>query len=341
MKIKSKDIARELGLSEATVSMALNHRPGVSEETRNRVLQYIERYKALESGGPEVREGELRMLAFMEDRPYWDPSEESRLYTSYMAASAAAREAGYRLDLIHVYKNRDDLPQLLKECEADGTAGIFLNATYMTAADYQCVQGLNIPYVVSDQDFEDSATDGIVLNNRMGVRAGLSHLFAHGHREIAYFRNSHSFYNMYERREAYQAFMKKKGLQDQIRIVDIGGSTQEVYDRMQQFIKVEKTLPRAIFAENYEVTIGVSNALQSAGIQIPEHISLVGFDELPGTSILNFKPTCIRALHDRKAKVAIERLIDRIEGRSGESLLIMVNTELAEGNSVRRSNHTS
>ncbi|MEY8356612.1 LacI family DNA-binding transcriptional regulator [Lachnospiraceae bacterium 54-53] len=336
MKIRSKDIAKQLGLSEATVSMAINNRSGVSMETRKRVLRYVEELKAESGENPEAKERVLRMFAFIEDRPFWDASEETRVYTSYMEAGRAARELGYRLDFVHIYKNKDDFRKILMESEQEGIMGIFLNAAYMKEEDYECFQGIKIPFIVADQDFEDSSKDSILLNNRQGVRQGLNYLWENGHRDILYFRNSHDFFNMYQRRDAYGEYMAAKNCGRSAEIIDIGGSTQEVYDRMLAYIREGKRLPTAVFSENYEVTIGLSNALVSSGIRIPEDVSIVGFDELPGTAILSFKPVCIRALHARKARIAVERLVDRVEGRTEEAVQILINTELVPGNSVNR-----
>lgn len=213
--------------------------------------------------------------------------------------------------------------------------GIVLNAAYMDAEDYECFRGLKIPYIVTDQDFEDNSTDSIVLNNRQGVRAGLNFLWDNGHRDIYYFRNSHDFYNLYERRAAYKEFMQNKGCYKQLNIIETGGSTQEVYTNMLSYLTEKTRLPMAIFSENYEVTIGIFNALLNSGIKIPEDVSLVGFDELPDTTILSVKPVCIRALHDRKARLAINRLLERIEGRAEESIQILVNTEVVSGGKIR------
>lgn len=335
MKIKSKDIAKELGVSPATVSMALNNRPGVSEETRRKVLQHM---AELKGDAAEEPAGVIRMFAFVEEREYWDAAEEVRIYQSYLEGNTAARELGYRLDFIQVHEHKDDFRGLLSETEQEGAVGIYLNAAYMKDEDLECFKKVKIPYIVTDQSFEDGSADSIVLNNRQGVRQGLNYLWENGHRRILYFRNSHNFYNMYERRAAYQEFMTTKNQQEDCQIVDIGGSTQESYTNMLDYIKRGETIPTAIFSENYEVTIGVCNALLSSGIRIPEDVSIVGFDELPSTAILNFQPASIRALHARKAHVAITRLVERIEGKAEETIQILVNTELIPGNSVRRIN---
>ena len=338
MRIKAKDVARELGLSTATVSLAMNNRPGVNEETRRRVLEYMERAAGEKAGYHAGKEGIIRLLSFLEDRSYWDSSEHTRTLATFECASRLAREKGYKVELVSVVQGRDDFAQVLAECERDQVAGVFLGAAYMTADDYTGFWNFNIPFIVCDQDFGDLRTDNIILNNHQGVTWGLEYLYEHGHRDILYFRNSNSFYNMYERREAFKRFMDKHNLQERQdeKIVNIGGDTQAAYEGMLSYLKEGKHIPTAIFSENFEVTIGVSRALESRGFKIPEDISIVGFDSIPDMALMDFEPTCIRCLHERKAGIAISRLIDRIEGRVRESVKIYVNTELVIGNSVRR-----
>jgi len=339
MKIRAKDIAKELNLSTATVSLAINNRPGVNEETRQKVLDYIEKVKNGETDETQESERVIRMISFLEDRPYWDSSENVRIYTTYEFASIRAKENGFKTELVSAVRGRDRLEDLLRECVRDKVSGVYLNAAYMTWEEYECFRDFEIPFVVCDQDFEDLRTDHIFLNNRQGVTMGLQYLYDHGHRDIMYFRNSNNFYNMYRRREAYRDFIREKNLmkEEDVNIIDIGGTTQEIYERMLSYLEAGKKTGKAIFCENFEVTIGVSKALTSKGYRIPEDISIVGFDQIPGTALMDFEPTCICCPHEQKANVAAGRLIERINGYTNESVKIYVNTALQIGNSVRKS----
>lgn len=337
--MKAKDIARELGLSTATVSLAINNRPGVNEKTRERVMKFLNESQGKEEEWKKKKEKTIRMYAIMEERTYWDAAEHIRLYSSYEEASIKARKAGYKMDLICVYP-KDNIEQMLKECEKENVAGVYLSATYMKEEDYACFRNFNLPFIVSDHNFHDERTDSVVLNNEQGVFLGLNHLYDNGHRDILYFRNSNSFYNMYKRREAYLSFMKQKGIPIDERegIIDIGGHTQAVYEGMIQYIKDKKHIPTAIFAENYEVTIGIARAFESCGYEIPKDISIVGFDEVPSTALLKFEPTCIQAFHSQKANITVGRLLERIKKKREESIDILVNNQLLLGNSVANRN---
>ncbi len=343
MKIKAKDIARELGISAATVSLALNNKPGVNEQTRHKVLNYIKETQENGDGDKERKEKTIRMYTFLQKNGIIDTDENTRFYMGYAEASRRARAAGYKMDIVFVDRRKDDFVKLLKECEEEDVVGVYLNAAYMTEEDYQCMHGFKLPYVVCDQDFDDMRTDSIILNNRQGVKTGLKYLYENGHRDIMYLRNSKDFYNMYERRSACNTFMNEKRLQqaENERILNIGSSTQEIYENMYKYIKNKEPIPSAVFAENYEVTVGVSRALQSFGYRIPEEVSLVGFDEIPGAAILDFQPTFLRALHGNVAYIAMGRLLERMKRKTRESVQILVNTEFVVGSSVKKFNLTN
>lgn len=339
MKLKAKDVARDLGISTATVSLALNNKPGVNEQTRNKVLNYIKEFE--EDSNDEWKnrkEKTIRMYTFLQESGLFDENENARHYMGYVEASKKVRAAGYKMDMVFVDRAKDDFVKILRECEEENVAGVLLGAAYMTREDYQFPHGFKIPFVVCDQNFEDMRTDSIELNNRQGVKTGLSYLYENGHRDILYLRNSKNFYNMYERRSACNSFMNENKLQqiENERILDIGSSSQEIYDNMHKYIKNKGHIPSAVFAENYEVTIGVSRALQSFGYRIPEDVSIVGFDEIPGAAILGFQPAFLRALHGNVASIAVGRLLDRIKKRARESVQILVNTEFVIGNSVKK-----
>ncbi len=338
MKIKAKDVARDLGVSTATVSLAINNRPGVNEETRQKVLKYIKESQGKGDEWKNRKEKTIRMYTFLQKNAIIDADENARFYMGYDEASRRARAAGYKMDMVFVDRCKDDLVKLLKECEEENVAGVYLGAAYMTEEDYRCFRNFKLPYVLCEQDFGDMRTDSIVLHNQQGVKTGLKYLYDNGHRDILYLRNSKDFYNMYERRSACNAFMNKTGLQgaENEKIIDIGGLAQEIYENMYQYIKSNGHVPSAIFAENYEVTIGVSRALQSCGYRIPDDVSIVGFDEVPGAALLGFNPTCLKALHGNVGNIAVGRLLERIKKRTKESVQILVNTELIIGNSVKR-----
>ena len=163
-----------------------------------------------------------------------------------------------------------------------------------------------------------------VFHNRMAVREGMRYLKARGCREVVYFKNSEQIYNFEMRRRAFLEFLKDDG---EVRgeIFEVGKDLKSISTYVADFVAHREKLPDAIFLENYLVSIGTVGALEKLGIRIPEDISLIGIDGIPGTAILPCRLTHFEAPHGRKGLISAEMLIEKMRNpqmEEGECRLI-------------------
>lgn len=333
MKIKSKDIAEALGVSTATVSLAINDRAGVNKRTKKEILDYIERVKRGEirlSGEPVVRSVALVLVM---DAAY---SDDSNLFfqTFYNEIFKVFSDADYSIEVIYFERTEGDFRELAERIRGKQVDGIFLWAYRMKNEDFAELEDCGIPMVIYDHMYQCANADNVLYNNRVGVEEILTYLTSRGHSRIAYIASDEDTFNFQKRREAFRKYCGRKELKD-TEIYNFGLTICEIAENVAAFFQRKENIPTAVLAENYQVSLGCIQAFRELNMQVPEDISMVAFDELPDISYCEFDLATIKIRHREKAELAAKRLIDRIENKIDLDLEIYVRAELYKGNSVK------
>lgn len=338
MRIKSKDIAKELGLSTATVSLAINGKPGVNEETRNKVLNYIRKIEEKEYGLQPVlnskREGQIVVLYYYKHGIIMGRAKQvTSGFWKEMKANVV--NAGYKFKVSYYDEKTDNLNEIMSGWEKEQIQGLYIIGAEMNQGDIYPFLQLNVPVVVGDNDFMNQGIDSFMVDNREGINRAVDYLVDKGHSDIIYLAENISIYNFTERREA---FINEMNVRDcgnaNNRIIYLGKTLEEVYQTMAGYLDREKRFPTAFVLESSIVSLGVTKAVLERGYRIPKDISLIGFDALPTESLLGFELTLIKGTHTRRHIAAIKHLIRHIEEDEVEIIRIYYKTRLLEGNSV-------
>ncbi len=346
MRVKAADIARGLGLSRATVSLALNGKPGVSEETRQSVLSYKEMMERRQAGqAPVFQEGEgaigpdvPRMIKLvMYDRGLTvlcDPSLNI-WPVSLREFDRIAKEMGYAISVTYVNLIPGDVAQLIEECNSPSVSGVILYATEMRTDDFEPFRAIQKPMVIYDNDFSHLLSSVVADNSDM-VQYSVHYLVKKGYRDLCYLAQNIWIYNFSRRRIGFLAGLYTEGLQDQGKIpVETGETIEEIEAFMTEWLSVHP-LPDALIMENYRVTIGTTRALRKLGIRSPEDIGLLGIDEVSPYMTGDQVVSCIQIDHTDRVQFALDLLIREIEGRGGiRKQKIVSRSRILEGETLR------
>ncbi len=335
MRITAKNVADALGLSTATVSLAKNHRPGVKQETRKRVLEFIAEAEKSQATLASDACKTVNYVVFIRDKNTWNADLFSLFAIASTEINRTTSQMGYEMRLISIQNGVDSVDEVCQSLAKNPREGVLVSASYMDPENCEKFMRLSSPFLLYDADFSDGKHDTVLIGNASGTERALKFLYDRGHRNIAYFQNSFDIYNFVERRRAFRHFMFERQLSNSEDAMFATGSTvEEVYNGVMRYLAQREPLPSAIFCENYVVSIGTIKALHDSKLRIPQDVSVVGFDELPDCMLLDFKLTCVKVMHEQKARIAAQRLIQRMEGMTNEVVRVYVETELIEGNSV-------
>lgn len=346
MRIKAKEIATELGVSPATVSLVLNNRPGVNQETRKRILAYVHKKETeLWSESPFAFKGRIMVLYYikngtvldhMERRQTENPTQQgSGKSPLFQAMTAFCNKKGYEM-VYRIFREDSEAPDLLlEECRRLHIRGIYILAAEMHHSDIYPLQQLKIPLVTGDNLFYEEGIDSLLIDNREGIARGVSYLVDKGHSHIVYLAETIDIFNFSERREAFLSEMARRELGDASnRIWHLGCQTEEVYTAMQQRLNAGIHNTTAFVLESSVISMGVCKALKERRLRIPRDISLLGFDALLPGNLLGTELTIIKGTHTKRHLAGVQHLIRHIEDENEEILKIYYHTRLLEGDSV-------
>lgn len=316
MEITAKDIAERLGVSASSVSLAMNGKPGISVETRNKILAEAGRMGYSVPKKPTFTSTQnIRYVIFLEGGA---TVKETSFYSIILQGiEAKAKEYGYNVLVSYFYSGGDWADQISAVCS--DAAGLIILATevedrHIEKAYKYGMEKINIPIVMVDNATSMVDVDCVVSDNLRGAYKAVSHLFDKGHHDVGYLRSKSRIDNFDERQVGVLKARKERTAGDQtpIQIIDVGISSEQAYKDMCAWLDAGGKPLSAFFADNDIIAAACIRALKSKGYRVPEDISIVGFDDMPICTMIDPTLTTIRVMKEQMGMTAIEILHQRI-----------------------------
>ena len=304
-----EDVAARVGLSPATVSLVLSNAAGPSAQTRRRVLQ-----AAGELGYRPDRTASL--LARRRSRLLGVLLEVRNSFHAELVEDlqAAAEHLGYELVLSAVTRTRDEqraAEALLDfRCEALILLGPDAPPARLTAL------GRQLPVVAVGRRVTADGVDVVRTADDQGVGQAVSHLAGLGHRAIAYVDGGRGVIPA-DRRRGYRTALRRHGLGDRVRVIP-GDHTEESGLRAATTLLRQPELPTAVVAFNDRCAVGLLDALNRAGVEVPGWVSIVGYDDSPLARLAHVNLTTVSQNTRQQAQHAVAAAVERLDG--GRSL---------------------
>ncbi len=335
MKKTAKELAQELGLSEAAVSMALNNKPGVSTATRRRVLAEAERrgydFSRKAAFGSELK-GSLCFVVYKKSGAVVDDTPFFADLTS--GISAAGKKARYDLVIKYLYEDEDLDNQLYALSTAD-FKGIILLATEMDQASLSRFSRIKTPILLLDSYFETSNYNCVIINNIQGSFLATNYLIKKRRKQPGYLRSAYPIGNFEERTDGFYKAVRANGMSTSKSLVHrLTPSQDGAYADMRALLASGETPADCYFADNDHIAIGAIKALKEAGYRIPEDVGIVGFDDLPLCEFINPPLTTVQVPKHIMGETAVRRLVDMIERKDAYPVKIEIGTTLIKRKSV-------
>lgn len=327
------ELAKLAQTSPATVSLALNNRPGVSPVTKQRILDiaasegYISRKK---ENSPDKKN--IRLIAV--SKP--NTSDVHNFRTSFFADIinwVQKRCSQFNYSMLYSTIPHNDFIATINNSEAlQPSDGIILLGTYLDDSEIDSLTEISTPLVVLDRNCKLAKLNSVGINNYMGAYASVSSLIELGHERIGYLSSSSSVANLEERNHGYADALFDKHLdiyQDSYFHCN-SYISDGVWLLGQQLAKC-KSLPTAFFCENDYNALCLISALTRLGMRIPEDISVIGFDDVPECIIASPQLTTVHVDRKAMAYTAVDLLHSMITGSDIDiTKNICINVSLVE-----------
>jgi LacI family transcriptional regulator len=314
------DVAREAGVSTATVSRVLHGYDRVKASTRQRVLDVIEDLGYVPDGAAQSLSRKRKQvvgLVAVEDRdPESDIEQTSLLFVDEVlrGVESSVSEIGWSL-LISFQRDGDFIYQRLKSLS--GKVDGLLIAEGIVGSEQLARLAARVPVVLVAGSPEEPSVDVVDADNRTGTKALVSHLVeVHNRTRLFYVAGPSDAPDARARRSAFTEVVAEYPGVTVLgsyagRFAGISGKLAA----QQILAGCQHDLPDAVVCANDQMAIGVMRELQVNGLRVPADIAVVGFDDIyPGTLIAPSLTTVrqpMRLLGQRACSLLLERIADQ------------------------------
>ena len=330
MSISAKELAKQLGLSAATISIALNDKPGVSEVTRKRVLEAA-KAQGFDFGRVRRRSALRGCFAFVIYKKHGAVVSETSFFSELTdGISLACREYGFGLE-IHYLLSSKHLSEDLSVLAAQNLDGILVLATEIHAADVNMLAQCPVPIVILDTYFEGVSQNYVLINNLQGAYIAANYLIAKRKCQPGYLRSSYAIGNFAERADGFYKAIRENGMSASKSIVHLlAPSVEGAYADMLSLLRSGESVAPCYFADNDLIAVGAMRAFRACGYRIPEDVGFVGFDNTSLCELIEPPLTTINVPRQAMARVAVERLISLATSGVKECTKTMIMTTLVK-----------
>lgn len=333
--MKIDDIAKLANVSKSAVSLALNGKVGVSQETRDKIIKiaqengYIPR-PVVKQNYLQTQSKFLRFVACTNKGIVTEQYESLPFFTELIRSLEQQIGAkGYSLVVssIKLETLESEITRLENEHQS---AGILLLGTNLTPEHIQTIQQVQPNLVVLDTCYEMMNTNFVVMNNTLGAYQAGKYLINLGHTNIGYVESNTRMYNFEMRRNGFIEALIENNLElDQENIYQLSPTTiSSQVEFIEKIKNNKKNLPTAIFCEADYMAISVIKSLHELGIRVPEDISVIGFDNIFESQVVTPELTTVNVKKDKISALAVDKIIKSIENADEDKMKIFVDTEL-------------
>jgi LacI family transcriptional regulator len=305
------DVARLAGVSPITVSRVINNSGYISQKTRARVkAAIIELGYAPNIIARSLRSKRTNTLALV-------LTDITNPFFTHIARGVedTASDAGFTV----IYSNTDESVdeetknlQLLLQKQVDG---ILLVPARSTSRSIELIKEQGTPVVILDRRVSDVETDVVRCDSVEGAYKLVKLLIDQGHRRIAVLSGPQGVSTADDRVTGYQKAMAEVGLSDDGLVFYGNYTLTSGYEMAKRTLSLSPQAT-ALFAANNFIAIGALRALRDSGLKVPGDISLVAFDDLPQTWIVEpFLTVAAQPPYEMGCK-ATQLLLNRIRGEA-------------------------
>ncbi|HEY2468145.1 MAG TPA: LacI family DNA-binding transcriptional regulator [Terracidiphilus sp.] len=332
-RVNMHDIAKRAKVSLGTVSHVVNGSVAVREPLRQRVLKAIQELGYQPSQlARGLRRDYTNMIGMI------IPDITNPFFPALVrAAEDVAFTHQFRMVLCNSDNNPEKEASYWSEMQSYLPAGLLLIPAVGSNLHEQPLRnGRVTPTVCIDRKPVGWKGDVVRADNEGGSYAATRHLIDQGHHQIATVTGSPDVGTAKERLRGYRRAMKEAGLTVPPNYIEKGN-----FDRSSGFeaglrLLRPATRPTAIFAGNDMMAMGVLLALRELGLHCPEDVSVVGFDNLDATELLQPSLTTVAQSAYRMGTTAANLLLERISGIKAPPREVVLETELIRRDSVMR-----
>ncbi|PNI09348.1 LacI family transcriptional regulator [Arthrobacter sp. AFG7.2] len=321
-----RHVAALAGVGIKTVSRVINDEAGVSEVTRQKVLDAIAQLNyQLDVTAGSLRRAGRRTLSVGLLLPSVSNPFSGEIHRAMEDALGARGIAVFAASLDDDPKREQAIIAAFLGRRVDGLVltPIAKNQAYMIPEHSR-----NLPMVFIDREPVGVEADAVVTDNAVGAAGAAAHLLAHGHTKLAYLGDRTDIQTARERRRGFLEEVGRAGLPTSTLPVVENLHDEEAARRAALELLTSEDPPTAIFSSQNLVTFGTMRALKELGVH--KRVALVGFDDFTLADMMDPGVTVVAQHPERIGVMSAERLLARMDGDDQPARTYIVPSELIQ-----------
>ncbi|GAA3689380.1 LacI family DNA-binding transcriptional regulator [Nonomuraea antimicrobica] len=319
------DVAREAGVSAATVSRVLNGQRTVDPDMVARVLTAVRELNYRPNAvARNLRRSRTTLWAVIISdigNPFFTDTVRG--------IEDVAQQAGYSIVLCNSDENPAKEETYVTAALSEQMAGVIISSSGSAKAAKTLLDS-PVPVVAIDRVLPRGTVDTVVVDNEAAARTATRHLLESGYERIACITGPEG---------VSTADLRLRGYVDALAVEPVVARTdfreQGGYDAMAGLL-ASPSRPDAVFVTNNLMTVGALRCLADRGIDVPGEMGLVGFDEIPWADLVRPSLTTVAQPTYELGRMAARLLVDRIAAPSAKPATVVLPAELRPRQSSTR-----
>lgn len=321
--INSKKLAELTGFSRSTISKVVNGYPDISENTRKKVLEAIEKYKYFPNKSAQKLVGKksniIGLLVYTgkssENSKEHKKIEESLYYSELISKIVdTAGSLGYFVLVSYIDNNGATWEEIFSNGVIDGAIVITGGKKYKDI-EYLINTQNNIVLLDYERDIKKNNIVSINSNHFLGGYEATKFLLDKGHKKILHLTGDLKRKSVLDRAKGYKKCLEDNNLVEN-KIIHGDFSVKSGYEMVKKYIEKNNNFDfTGIFAGNDYIAYGAMEALREYKYNIPKDVSIIGYDNMEICNYTFPKMTSIKHLDDDISENAIKKLINMLNGK--------------------------
>ena len=323
-----EDIGKLAGVSRSTVSRVINDQPHTSPAVRQRVEQVIrETGYQPNSAARSLASSQSRILGLVMPSILQSAFADPYYALVIQAISHACYQHDYTPSLF-LFQNADEEARMSQRLVNSGLIdGLIVTADTIDSQFVHMIQPYDIPFVQIGRPLREAAAcvSYVDVDNEAGAYLAVSHLIQQGYRRVGQIATMHNTAG-YDRDAGYRRAMDDRGLPVDESLVALSSFSEAGGYRAMNALLAQE--PDAVFAQSDSIALGAIRAIRDGGLQVPDDIAVVGFDDMPLAESASPPLTTVRQPIARAGQQAVETLLDIIHTTPQPARHIILPVEL-------------
>jgi LacI family transcriptional regulator, repressor for deo operon, udp, cdd, tsx, nupC, and nupG len=320
-----QEVAREAGVSTATVSRVINNHPFVSDKSRQSVEKAIRKLNYEPNMmGRNLRTSSTNMLLVLL------PSISNPFYSKILQGiQDTARRKGYYILVCETDASSEIQSFFINTAKQQLAAGIISLDPSLDLEDVLLPQLQDgYPIIQCGDSPQNDTIPYVSIDNVMAAYKAVKYLLATGHTRIALITASDDFRYAADRREGYIKALAESGIKPSEELISRGEVDYEGGRLAMQKLLTMDQLPTAVFAIGDIMAIGALKAIREAGLHTPSDIAVIGFDNIPFSNMTTPTLTTVsQPMYDMGCSAA-QMMIDKLNQKEKTIKSLILSHEL-------------